>query len=257
MADGEREGAGVRPEAGPPLPTPGAPEKAAVRSMFDRIAPRYDLLNHVLSAGVDKRWRRICVGELGLREGAHVLDLCTGTGDLLIEALLSHESNRGIGIDLSGEMLSRGLEKLRRRGLGCRSALALGDAERLPFREGVFDAAMVAFGIRNVGEVVGALKEVHRALRPGGRLAVLEFQIPRGLLGSLYRFYFTRVLPRIGGLVSGDRGAYAYLPASVATFPAPESFGALMEQAGFLSVRWRTLTAGIATLHLGDKAGGV
>lgn len=235
------------------LPTPGAPEKSAVRSMFDRIAPRYDLLNRLLSAGTDARWRRACVRFLEAAPDSRVLDFCTGTADLLIEALEESADRRGVGVDLSEAMLARGVAKLRRRGLGARGALAAGDAERLPLRAGLFDGAVVAFGIRNVGDPEAALREVHRILTPGGRLVVLEFSMPPGLLGRAYRTYFTRVLPWIGGLVSGDRGAYSYLPASVGRFPNPAEFGALMERAGFSGVRWRSLTGGIAHLHRGDK----
>lgn len=234
-------------------PTPGAPEKAAVRSMFDRIAPRYDLLNHLLSAGTDVRWRRAAVDFLGLRPPARVLDFCTGTADLLIEILKRDRGHRGVGVDLSHEMLVRGALKLRRRSLADRGYLSLGDAERIPLASSAFDGALVAFGIRNIGDPEAALREVRRVLRPGGRLVVLEFSMPQGVLGSLYRLYFREVLPRVGGLVSGDRGAYAYLPASVARFPSPEAFAALLETCGFTAVRWRPLTGGIAHLHRGDK----
>ena len=151
-------------------------------------------------------------------------------------------------------MLRRGAGKLARSGLGGRAALAAGDAERLPLASGIFDAAMVAFGIRNVGEPLLALREVQRVLRPHGRLAVLEFGTPSGPLAPLYRFYFATLLPLIGGLVSGERQAYAYLPASVSRFPDPKAFAALMERAGFRDVRWQRLSGGIAYLHLGEKA---
>ncbi len=222
--------------------------------MFDRIAPRYDLLNRVLSAGTDVRWRRQAVDYLGLDERARVLDLCTGTADLLIEALGRAPGRSGVGVDLSFEMLARGASKLLRRGMQGRAALASGDVERLPLRAGLFDGALVAFGIRNVGERRAALAEVLRVLRPGGRLVVLEFSTPPGLLGRLYRFYFMRVLPRIGSLVSGDAGAYGYLPASVDRFPAPERFADELRAAGFGRVEWQTLTFGIAHLHRGERA---
>ena len=234
-------------------PTPGAPEKAAVRSMFDRIAPRYDLLNRVLSAGTDVRWRRRAVDYLEPDPEARVLDLCTGTADLLVEALGRDPRSSGLGVDLSAAMLARGAAKLRRRGLGGRGRLVGGDGERLPVAEGRFDGALVAFGIRNVGDVKAALGEVHRALRPGGRFVVLEFSLPAGLLGRVYRLYFTRILPLVGGVVSGDRSAYSYLPASVEGFPTPEEFGGLMKDAGFVAVRWQHLSGGIACLHRGDK----
>ena len=236
------------------VPTPGAPEKAAVRSMFDRIAPRYDLLNRLLSAGVDQRWRRASIDALALSPGSRVLDVCTGTADLLVELLRRDPGHSGAGVDLSGEMLVRGARKLRRRGWAARAVLARGDAERLPLKDGCFDGALVAFGIRNVGDPVAALREMLRVLRPGGRLVVLEFSTPPGLLGSAYRVYFERLLPRIAGLVGGDRAAYSYLPASVARFPEPAAFGRLMQEAGFARVAWTRLTAGIAHLHRGEKA---
>lgn len=241
---------------GPVHPTPGSPEKAAVRLMFDRIAPRYDLLNRVLSVGVDTRWRRQAVDYLGLAGPARVLDLCTGTADVLVEALSRDPRHRGVGLDLSEEMLARGARKLGRRGLGPRAGLACADGERLPLPSGAFDAALVAFGVRNIGEPAQAVREMHRVLRPGGRLVVLEFSLPRGRLGRLYRCYFDSVLPRLGAFVSGHPGAYSYLPASVARFPDPAEFGALLEVAGFQSVRRRALTGGIAHLYRGDKPTG-
>jgi demethylmenaquinone methyltransferase/2-methoxy-6-polyprenyl-1,4-benzoquinol methylase len=222
--------------------------------MFDRIAPRYDLLNRILSAGTDVRWRRRAVDYVELEPAARVLDLCTGTADLLVEALGRDPLSSGLGVDLSHAMLTRGAAKLGRRGLDRRARLVGGDGEQLPVKDGTFDGALVAFGIRNVGDPLAALREVHRALRPGGRFVILEFSIPPGALGSVYRLYFTQILPRIGGLVSGDRSAYAYLPASVAGFPTPEEFGALMTQVGFEGVRWQLLSGGIACLHRGEKA---
>jgi demethylmenaquinone methyltransferase/2-methoxy-6-polyprenyl-1,4-benzoquinol methylase len=243
----------LRIEARAQAPTPGAPEKAAVRSMFDRIAPRYDLLNRLLSAGSDVRWRRRAVDFLALEPKARVLDVCTGTADLLIEAVGRDPRRSGVGVDFSQAMLTLGARKLRDAGLQGRAALAAGDGELLPVREGTFDGALVAFGIRNVSEPVAAMREVLRALRPGGRFVVLEFGMPGGPLGVAYRAYFRSVLPRIGGLVSGCRSAYAYLPASVSRFPAPSAFARLMEEAGFVDVLWRPLTGGIACLHCGTK----
>jgi len=234
-------------------PTPGAPEKRAVRAMFDRIAPRYDLLNRLLSAGIDARWRRRAVLALGLRGPARLLDLCSGTADLLVEALTREAALRGVGADISEGMLRRGREKLARRGLGERTALVAADGEGLPFVSDSFGGALVAFGIRNIGDRESALRELHRVLRPGGCLVVLEFSMPTGLLGRAYRSYFRHVLPRVGAWVSGDADAYSYLPASVAVFPDPPAFGAMLERAGFARVRWTALTAGIAHLHRGEK----
>jgi demethylmenaquinone methyltransferase/2-methoxy-6-polyprenyl-1,4-benzoquinol methylase len=234
-------------------PTPGAPETLAVRSMFDRIAPRYDLINRLLSAGTDVRWRRRAVDALGLPPGARVLDLCTGTADLLVEALGRDGTRRGLGLDLSTAMLARASAKLEGAHLSARAGLVAGDAQRLPVRDGAFDGALVAFGIRNVGDPAAALAELRRVLRPGGRLVVLEFSTPRGLFGVLFGAYSRHVLPRVGGWISGDRGAYAYLPASVARFASPAQFGAVMEAAGFTGVRWQALTGGIAHVFEGTR----
>jgi demethylmenaquinone methyltransferase / 2-methoxy-6-polyprenyl-1,4-benzoquinol methylase len=234
-------------------PTPGAPEKKAVRTMFDRIAPRYDLLNRLLSAGTDVRWRRSAVDFLGLGNAGRVLDLCTGTADLLIEWLGRGTRCSGAGVDLSTEMLSRGAKKLCARGDATRAGLLAGDAERLPFGDACFDGAMVAFGIRNVGAVDAALSEVFRVLRPRGRFVVLEFAMPAGVVGSVYRFYFRRLLPLVGGLLSGDPGAYRYLPASVGRFDTPEALGERLGRAGFARVEARRLSLGIAWLHRGEK----
>jgi demethylmenaquinone methyltransferase / 2-methoxy-6-polyprenyl-1,4-benzoquinol methylase len=234
-------------------PTPGSPETLAVRSMFDRIAPRYDLLNRVLSGGIDGLWRKRAVDTLAAPAGARVLDLCTGTADLLIEALRRAPGTRGVGLDMSIPMLARAAGKLARAGLAPRAGLVAGDAQALPVRDGAFDGALVGFGIRNLGDAAGALKEMRRVLRPAGRLVVLEFSTPGGLVGALYRAYSRAVLPRLGGWISGDRAAYAYLPASVARFPTPSEFGALMERAGFVRVRWQPLTGGIAHVFEGER----
>jgi demethylmenaquinone methyltransferase / 2-methoxy-6-polyprenyl-1,4-benzoquinol methylase len=239
--------------ASDPTPTPGAPETFAVRSMFDRIAPRYDLANRLLSAGIDVRWRRRAVDVLAASPDARILDLCTGTADLLVEALGRGGRRRGVGLDLSLPMLSRARAKLDRCGLASRAALLAGDAQRLALRSETFDGALVAFGIRNVGDPAAALAELRRVLRPGGRLVVLEFSNPGGLFGALYRAYSRHVLPWLGGWISGDRRAYAYLPASVARFAAPAEFGRRMEEAGFVSVRGQPLTGGIAHVFQGDR----
>ena len=257
-ADASRRLSGMTTMAPPverrrPTPTPGAPETSAVRSMFDRIAPRYDLLNHVLSGGIDALWRRRAVAALGARPGARVLDLCTGTADLLVAWLRRDAAGRGLGLDLSSAMLGRGAAKLSRAGMRARAGLAAGDAQELPLRGGSFDGALVGFGIRNVGDPPRALAEVFRVLRPGGRLVVLEFSMPPGIRGRLYRAYSRHVLPRIGAWISGDGGAYDYLPASIARFATPAEFRASMEAAGFVAVRARALTGGIVTLYEGER----
>jgi demethylmenaquinone methyltransferase/2-methoxy-6-polyprenyl-1,4-benzoquinol methylase len=234
---------------------PGRLPAVEVQAMFDRIAPRYDLLNRLLSAGTDVRWRRRAVDVLARPAGAHVLDVCTGTADLLLEHLRRDARNRGTGVDISLGMLGRGVAKVARAGVGARAGLAAGDAMRLPFRDGRFDGALVAFGIRNVDDPQAALGEMCRVLRPGGRAVVLEFSMPTGWLGRAYRLYFRRVLPVLGGWISGDRGAYAYLPASVERFRSPAELGRLMESAGFSGVRWEPLTGGVAHVYVGERKG--
>jgi demethylmenaquinone methyltransferase/2-methoxy-6-polyprenyl-1,4-benzoquinol methylase len=217
--------------------------------MFDRIAPRYDLLNRLLSAGIDRRWRQQCIDYLGLAIPSRVLDVCTGTGDLLLEFMRRDREHTGVGLDLSSAMLSIGARKIARGGYAGRAWLTSGDAQALPFPDLSFDGAFIGFGIRNVGDPGAALRELRRVLRPGAPLIILEFAMPRGVLGSLYRLYFGRMLPWVGGVVSGNASAYRYLPDSVERFPTPEEFGRLMEGAGFTSVRRRSLTGGIAFLH--------
>jgi demethylmenaquinone methyltransferase/2-methoxy-6-polyprenyl-1,4-benzoquinol methylase len=221
--------------------------------MFERIAPRYDLLNRLLSAGTDTRWRRACIDFLELPGPSRLLDLCTGTADVLIEFLRRHPRHRGLGVDFAGAMLARARMKLDGRGFGDRASLARADAEQLPVRERTFDAVTMAFGIRNVQDPARALAEANRALRPGGRLVVLEFSTPNGLFGGLYRVYSKYVLPRVGALISGDRGAYAYLPASIRRFPEPDAFLEQLRSAGFGRVTRRPLTGGVAQLYRGER----
>jgi demethylmenaquinone methyltransferase / 2-methoxy-6-polyprenyl-1,4-benzoquinol methylase len=228
---------------------------AAVRAMFAGIAGRYDLLNHLLSLNIDKRWRRIVANELGPVLGntsAIVLDVACGTGDLSIE-LGRNSAARIIGTDFCRPMLAVAAGKTAHGTLPI--PYVEGDAMRLPFDDGQFDAVTIAFGLRNLANVPDGLTELCRTLKPGGTLAVLEFSAPviPGF-GRLFNFYFSRVLPRIGGAVSGSRGAYEYLPDSVAKFPDQQGLAELMEKAGFTGVRFRNLTGGIAALHIGKKS---
>lgn len=230
-------------------------EPARIAGMFDRIARRYDALNHLLSAGLDKRWRRRAVRELRLDESVNVLDVCTGTADLAIEALRSlGPSGYVVGVDFSSAMLAIGHEKVRRAGLASRLQLVRGDATKLPLRDQSFGVAMVAFGIRNVADMDAGLRELHRVLQPGGRLAILEFGMPEVPgLAWLYRSYFRHILPRIGRLVSRHSEAYAYLPASVAEFPAGDAFVATLGPAGFSSVRVVRMAVGAVYLYLAER----
>jgi demethylmenaquinone methyltransferase / 2-methoxy-6-polyprenyl-1,4-benzoquinol methylase len=226
-----------------------------IEGMFDAIAPNYDLLNHLLSAGLDIRWRAKAVRSLELRGAETVLDLCTGTADAAIAAATaSRRAGRVVGIDRSGEMLKIGRAKLVRRGLTGRVQLVEGDVTRLPLGAGSVDAAIVAFGIRNVEHPGHAYAEVHRVLRPGGRFAILEFGIPPlGPVRTAYLAYFRHVLPRIGSLVSRHASAYRYLPASVDAFPEPGSVVALLGAAGFSQVQADPLTLGVVYLYSATK----
>jgi demethylmenaquinone methyltransferase / 2-methoxy-6-polyprenyl-1,4-benzoquinol methylase len=231
-------------------------EPARIAGMFDAIARRYDTLNHLLSAGLDRRWRRHAVQALALTGRERVLDMCTGTGDLAIEAASSNAGRAAavLGIDFSSEMLRHAAAKVRAASLAAPIHLARGDATAIPLRDQSVDVAMVAFGIRNVLDPEKTCAEFYRVLRADGRLAVLEFGAP-GIPGirTAYLWYFKYVLPRVGGLISKHRDAYAYLPASVLEFPTGEAFAAMLRRAGFTWVRQEPLTFGIVYLYLAGK----
>jgi demethylmenaquinone methyltransferase/2-methoxy-6-polyprenyl-1,4-benzoquinol methylase len=223
--------------------------------MFDAIAPRYDLLNRVLSAGLDQRWRRRAVDVLSLGRSAHVLDLCTGTADLAIAIADRHTDASIVGIDFSGAMLRLGHRKVHALALGRRVRLVRGDAARIPLTNASWDAASIAFGIRNVAEPEHALAELQRVLRPGARLVILEFGQPRVPgISTLYSWYFRYLLPLVGRLVSHHRSAYSYLPASVGTFPPPAEFARTIERHGFVSVSAVPLTLGIVYLYVATRS---
>jgi demethylmenaquinone methyltransferase/2-methoxy-6-polyprenyl-1,4-benzoquinol methylase len=223
------------------------------RHLFDRIAPRYDLLNRLLSFGIDRRWRMAAVQELALDGQERILDAATGTGDVALAVAAAHPGIEIIGVDLSANMLRAALPKLDpARG---RISLLQGSCESLPLASGVCDGAVIAFGIRNVIEREVALTEFYRVLKPGGRLVVLEFSQPTWpLLAGLYRWYSCHMLPRVGSLLS-DGAAYRYLPDSVEVFPPRQTFLTMMESAGFRQVSHRDLTGGIVTLYCGVRPG--
>ncbi len=231
----------------------GGPDRGRAPEMFDRIAPRYDCLNRLLSLRRDVAWRKCMAQQLPAGGALCLLDLATGTGDVLL-SLCAREPRvtTAVGLDISGGMLARARVKVARARPAAACALVRGDATRLGLRDASFDAVTIAFGIRNVTNVDVALREMRRVLRPGGRALVLEFSLPaHALVRGAYLLYFRHVLPRIGGLISGDFQAYRYLNETVETFPFAAAFCALMTGAGFRDVCAIPLTFGIATLYLG------
>jgi demethylmenaquinone methyltransferase / 2-methoxy-6-polyprenyl-1,4-benzoquinol methylase len=245
----------------------GANDEAAaaqqVREMFSRIAPRYDLLNHVLSMRFDVAWRKRLARRFRVvltRSDARVLDLCCGTGDLALA--LAAEAKRGatpmanrvLAADFAHPMLLRAKEKAQLPGGEFAVEFFEADALHVPCAGETFDLVTAAFGFRNLANYQAGLRELYRILRPGGSLAILDFAEPKGaLLGRLYRFYFRRILPLIGGLVSGNRKAYGYLPNSVSRFPPPSELARLMEVAGFREVTFEPWTGGIVAVHIGRR----
>lgn len=215
-----------------------------VRSMFDRIAPVYDLMNRVMTAGLDLRWRRIAAQSV-VSPGDRVLDACCGTGDLAVAA--SKAGATVTGIDFSPRMLERARRKLPS------ATWVEGDLLELPFEAGSFDDATVGFGVRNVADLEGSLAELRRVLAPDGQVAILEITQPRGLLAPFYRVWFDRIVPLLGRLLKGGT-AYTYLPASVRRFPGPDELAELMRAAGFRDVTYRTFAGGIVALHTGTAA---
>lgn len=226
----------------------------AVREMFSGIAGKYDLLNHVLSVNVDKRWRRLVresLADILADENAVVLDVACGTGDLSIE-LKSHAKAKVIGTDFCRPMLALANEKTESASLEVPYIEA--DAMQLSFADESFDAVTIAFGLRNLSNFRDGLGELRRILKPGGRLVVLEFSSPLVPgFKTLFNLYFTKILPRIGGIVSGSRGAYEYLPDSVSKFPDQKGLAKMMSGTGFANVEYRNLTGGIAAIHSGQK----
>lgn len=229
-------------------------KKEQVREMFDNIAPTYDTLNHTLSAGIDRLWRRRTVRIVGRSRPQRVLDVATGTGDLAIALARTIGQCTVTGVDLSEAMLGYAREKAQRAGVGARTEFLCGDAERLEFADGGFDAATVAFGVRNFGDIPAGLREMGRVLRSGGMIAILELSIPRNpVIRRLYGLYSHTVMPLLGGAVSRDRAAYRYLPESVEEFPSPDRFLEIMAEAGFSQCKYKSLTFGTARIYTAVK----
>jgi demethylmenaquinone methyltransferase/2-methoxy-6-polyprenyl-1,4-benzoquinol methylase len=225
------------------------PQASAVRQMFEGVAPRYDLLNRVLSLGIDRSWRRAVVASLGLGEGHVALDLCCGTGDLALEIA---GSARCVACDFTWNMLTRAQSKATDAGASI--GLAAADTLSLPFPDDTFDAATVAFGLRNLADMDRGLREMRRVLKTGGKLAILEFSHPRGpLLRAPYRFYLNVLLPRLGDLLSSKGEAYRYLAESIMGFPEPDTLVEMMRRAGLKDTGFQRLTGGIVAIHSGAK----
>lgn len=229
-------------------------KKEKIKSLFDNIAPDYDKLNHILSLNIDKGWRRKAVKEIAdSAKPLTVLDVACGTGDFTIEiARKAAEGSSIIGIDLSEGMMKVGREKLKAAGID--ATLEYGDCEALTYPGSSFDRVSVGFGVRNFEHLEIGLKEMYRVLKPGGKLVILELSVPSNpVIRWCYKLYFLRILPAIGGWVSGNRGAYKYLPASVLHFPAPDKFIPMMYKAGFSKVIHKAFTLGICRMYVGIK----
>jgi demethylmenaquinone methyltransferase / 2-methoxy-6-polyprenyl-1,4-benzoquinol methylase len=241
---------------------PPAKEAARIAGMFDAIAGRYDLLNSMLSMGLDQHWRARAVKALNLTGRETVLDLCTGTADLALAAMRGNpRPRRVIGVDFAAGMLLLAKKKVGTAGAFESAATAIdlvrGDATRLPLGDGTLDAVTIGFGIRNVEDPVGAFREILRVLRQNGVLAILEFSLPRAaMVRSLYLWYFRNVLPRIGRAISKHPSAYTYLPESVEAFPSPEAFVQQLRSAGFATARAVPLTFGVVYLFVATRSDG-
>ena len=229
-------------------------KKVQVRNMFNNIAPTYDRLNHILSVNIDRLWRRRVVRLVQKMKPQQILDVATGTGDLAIAMARKIEGCRILGVDLSEQMLAVAREKVAACGLSETIALAVGDAEHLEVADGSVDVAIVAFGVRNFENLEQGLREMHRTIKEGGHIVILEFSTPRArLFGALYHWYSHKVLPFIGRLISRDGAAYDYLPSSVDEFPAPEKFMEMLAGVGFKNCKARSQSFGIAQIYTAER----
>lgn len=256
MADPLKANPSIAPAGISGTKPPGATDERAaaqtVQRMFDEIAPRYDLANHVLSMNVDRLWWRRTArtfAHILQRDEARVLDLCAGTGDMSVALRVQGRSARIYALDFSHQMLRNGLNKYAAQQI----QPVEGDALQLPLPDGTVDLVVSAFGFRNLANYDAGLREIFRVLKPQGEVGILDFGEPGGIMGKLYRFYFRTILPRIGTLISGVRGPYEYLPASVQKFPSPQQMLSRMQAVGFRDVSWTPYTFGIAGLYRGNK----
>jgi demethylmenaquinone methyltransferase/2-methoxy-6-polyprenyl-1,4-benzoquinol methylase len=222
--------------------------------MFDRIAPRYDFLNHLLSANLDRSWRRTAAAEVAAGEPSDVLDLCGGTGDMSLAVAQDVATRRIVCCDFSHPMLERATVKFRGLALRERCLTVEADALKLPFSDHSFNAVTVAFGVRNFYDMEQGFREIHRVLAPGGRLVILEFSVPSApVFRSLYRLYLTELLPRVGDRIAGQDGPYGYLARTISGFPEPAILASRIREAGFATCAWKTRTGGIVAIHTAIK----
>lgn len=229
-------------------------KKEQVANMFDNISSKYDLLNRVLSGGIDIYWRKVAINKLKKRQPKTILDVATGTGDLALQAWATLKPEKITGADISAGMVEVGREKVAKKGLSDKIDLQIGDSENLPFEDNSFDAVTVAFGVRNFENLEKGLSEIQRVLKPNGTLVVLEFSQPQSFpFKQLYKFYSMNVLPLIGKIVSKDNSAYTYLPESVEQFPYGKTFTGILEKLGYKSVTCTSLTFGISSVYTGQK----
>ena len=228
-------------------------KKEQIARMFNNIAHHYDFLNHFLSLGIDKIWRKKAIHELALAKPKKIIDIATGTGDLAMKALVL-EPSEIVGIDISEEMLAYARQKVKKAGRDSIIRFEKGDSEKIQYPAETFDAAMVAFGVRNFEDVRQGLNEIYRVLVPGGMVVILEFSRPQGvLIRKAYDFYFLKIVPYFGKIFSKDDRAYNYLPESVAAFPSGKLFLQYLNEAGFINCKCRPLTFGIASIYCGNK----
>jgi demethylmenaquinone methyltransferase/2-methoxy-6-polyprenyl-1,4-benzoquinol methylase len=230
-----------------------SPQEVDVKQMFNDIAPRYDFLNHFLSAGMDKRWRKKTISMLKPYHPKQILDIATGTADLAIEAMRL-QPERITGVDITEEMLRLAAIKIQKKNLSDTIILKAARSEELPFADASFDAVMVAFGVRNFYDLEKGLKEMHRVLKKNGVVAILEFSVPTAFpIKQLYKFYFRRILPVMGKIVSKSKTAYTYLPETVLSFPQGKAFTSLLERTGFVNTRFKSLSMGICSIYIAEK----
>ena len=231
------------------------PKKERIQEMFDGIAPSYDKLNHVMSLNVDKLWRRHALQEIVDGTPQQILDVACGTGDSTIAiAAAAGSGSRVTGADISEGMMALVMEKAAHEGVHDRIRLQVADGENLPYEEGTFHRVTCAFGIRNFEHKEKGLQEFYRVLKPGGKAVILELSVPRNkTVRWFYDLYFMHILPWIGGLISGNKAAYEYLPASVHAFPSPQAFCGMMTEAGFTNVRHKAFTLGLCRMYVGEK----